>query len=241
MKKKILSLILATAMVATVLTACGDKTSEESTSDMQTVVGSDAKDTSEAAEDKGGEVRESSEAETSSDVNGFIESLNPVENGTYGFDFSPEVVEQPFTGNESYNDVIANLLRTSYRNGTNNIFFGPNYSNTNDLMSDVFAKTSVAGYFTELDEGTTTTEMVASAIDAVAETEGTSVYMIAIESEDISTIMVYYDNGNVYGINNITVAEDGTISFSWSVYSGNDGRAYKVHFTDGTVDAVEEG
>ncbi|MBE5842278.1 MAG: hypothetical protein E7304_12855 [Butyrivibrio sp.] len=246
MKKKILSLILATAMAASVLTACGDKTSEESTSEVQTVVGSDAKDTSEVAEDKGGDAPVSTEAEASSDTEAFIESLNVVENNVYGIDFSAENIDNPPATFDTYNDVITHLIHDSMLNGTNNVFFGKNYSSTSDLMNDVFAKTSVASYFTELDNGTVDATTIANVIDAVAETEGTSVYMIAIESDDISTIMVYYENGNAYGITNITTAEDGTISFDWSTHSqqciDNGGlvvRAYKIHLTDGVVDSVE--
>ena len=242
MKKKILSLILATAMVATVLTACGDKTSEESTSEAQTEI----KESSEITENKGGDAPASTEAEASSDTEAFIESLNVVENNIYGIDFSAENIDNPPATFDTYNDVITHLIHDSMLNGTNNVFFGKNYSSTSDLMNDVFAKTSVASYFTELDNGTVDAATIANVIDAVAETEGTSVYMIAIESDDISTIMVYYENGNAYGITNITTAEDGTISFDWSTHSqqciDNGGlvvRAYKIHLTDGVVDSVE--
>ena len=234
MKKKILSLILATAMVATVFTACGDKTSEESISDVQTVVGSENKDeesfeTTDSTEVV--EVKESEDSSTSNNVplfeqmsfDEYINNLKLADLSTFDIQLNSEAIESasevdPETARNNWHRTqIAQAIKSGYESGYYSAYNPSNYSNTSDMVNSI-CQTYKDCLYSLLG----TTELSFEETDVFMRDEtnkGVTNEQIADAIDSFSNelnssavlvtiydgyVTLYFDNGTAYHVNSIT-------------------------------------
>lgn len=231
MKKKILSLIFATTLVASVLTACGSEaTSETATSEItntdevvETHVTGDAPASEDSAADS-----------TASNVDDAVVMASEIAAEKFGADgisaydmkFTPEALNE-YQAESSSRGLIANRLVLDAMDGSNSVYNPANYSSTLDMISDAQAN-SIDGNIFGSGEGMD--EQIANAVDALVSSLGTKVVVMTTFSSDSSMVMFYCDNGNGYGVESAT---DESVVIHTGAYADN---AYMYNiYPDGTV------
>ena len=257
MKKKILTALLATMLVASMLTACGNKntdtTDTASASKETTVVGSDDDGESSPAEsNKTSDTPTTGDApldasDTSDTPKSFEEKLTAaVETAieTFGSDGIPalnmEFTDEAFNsyGEEASNRmVIANAFLNAVLNDTTYVYNPENYGSTLEMIKDAQTNYKFGDnifYYTSVDD-----EQIANAIDALTESLGTHIVAMVIDASDSYSVMFYCDNGIGYGSNDINSEriEFNTGCYDSEGYDAGNPHCYYV-YADGTVETV---
>ncbi|SCY68985.1 hypothetical protein [Butyrivibrio sp. INlla14] len=249
MKKKILSLIIATMLVASMLTACGNKNTDttDSASKETTVVGSDG-DGESAPEHVTGDAPASGDASESTNTPTTFEekvvaaSEHAIE--TFGSDgipeldmeFTTEALNSYIEGEPSNRQAIANCFLNATMNDTTFVYNPKNYSSTLEMIEDAQANYKFGDNIFRSQDNRD--EQIANAIDALVESLGTHVVVMVIDAYDSHPVMFYCDNGIGYGIH---TANDEHIEFDTGSYASegydpsNNPHCYNV-YTDGTVE-----
>lgn len=245
MKKKILTALLATALVASMLTACGNKntdtTDTASAPKETTVVGSDGDGESSPAESN--EISETSDA---SDVpENFDEGMAfAVETATEAFgsdgipaldvEFTEEALNS-YLEEYSNRQVIAQAFLDAEMNDTTFVYNPENYSSTLEMIKDAQANYKFGDNIFYLQDNRD--EQIANAIDALTESLGTHIVAMVIDAGDSHPVMFYCDNGIGYGTNNANDerTEFDTGAYASEGYDPSNPHCYNV-YADGTVE-----
>lgn len=153
MKKKILTLILATSMVAVMLVGCGDKSSEATTATTQSAVGSDGRDYGDnggtstvAGEAPAGDVSTESDSENvplneQMSLDEYLNSRNLVDLPQYGIEFKADILQsysEVDTDEERENFYRTQIARETiggYESGIYTVYNPLNYSNTLEMIN----------------------------------------------------------------------------------------------------------
>lgn len=234
--KKILTALLATMLVASMLTACGNKntdtTDTASAPKETTVVGSDGDGESSPAENN--------ETSDTSDVPKTVDEgmTSAVKTATEAFgsdgipaldvEFTDEALNS-YLEESSNRQVIALGFLNATMNDATYIYNPENYGSTLEMIKDAQANYKFGDNIFYLQDNRD--EQIANAIDALTESLGTHVVAMVILAEDSHPVMFYCDNGIGYGIH---YANDERTEFDTGSYS-DETHAYNV-FADGTVE-----
>ena len=249
MKKKILSLIIATMLVASMLTACGNKNTDttDSASKETTVVGSD--DDGESAPEHvtgdapaSGDASESTNTPTTFEEKVKAASKHAIE--TFGADgipeldmeFTTEALNSYIEGEPSNRQVIANGFLGASTNNTMFVYNPSNYGSTLEMIEEAQANYTFGdNIFPYLQDNRD--EQIANAIDALTENLGTHIVAMVIDAGDSYPVMFYCANGIGYGTNDVNDerVELNTGGYDSEGYDASNPHCYLV-YPDGTVE-----
>ncbi len=248
---QILTTLLATALVASMLTACGNKNTDT------TDTASAAKETTVVGSDDDGESSPAESNETSDTSNETSDTSDVPENVDEGMTSAVETAIEAFGSDgipaldveftvealnsyleESSNrQVIALGFLNAEMNDTTYVYNPENYSSTLEMIKDAQANFKSGDNIFYLQDNRD--EQIANAIDALTESLGTHIVAMVIDAGDSYSVMFYCDNGIGYGTNN---ANDERIEFNTGAYASegydpSNPHCYNV-YADGTVETV---
>ena len=256
MKKKILTTILATALVASMLTACGNKTNDVGTSAAETTetakTGSDDRDSEATADTSTTDTASDVSTDTSADsettfTRPTVKEATVIASETaielFGSEipeldmqFTPENINAYLEEN-SNRQVVADSLVSGARSNVQFVYNPANYSSTLDMIKDAQSNYPYDNIFYQdaVDD-----EQIANAIDALTNELGVHIVAMVCEAQDNYIVMFYCDNGIGYGSNDFTTEriEFGTGGYDSEGYDAeNNPHRYNV-YADGTVETV---
>ena len=237
MKKKILTALLATALVASMLTACGSKTNDVDTPATETTetthtgsddIGSDVPSSGDAPENGGTSESPASNVDDAAVMASetAIKEFGADEIPAYNMQLTPEALSE-YQEETSNRGLIANTLINNSMSGFKSVYNPANYGSTLDMITTAQSDSIGGNIFGSIDGRD---EQIAKAMDALASNLGAKIVVMTTFSGDSSMVMFYCDNGIGYGVD--SASDEGVIFHTGS--SADEPYQYDIS-PDGTV------